>query len=150
MGQVQRYHSGLHLALKFQVLKLIYFRVTFMEIVFSIFILFQFLSLFDSPFILLNLYVVVCLYYDYERAYYSYREPTLVRISMSVLYAFCCHFNAILINFYCLLLLASLLRFAALLSRIFQKHVIWILLQIQLTHCHVMRDRDQGNPGRDY
>ena len=46
---------------------------------------------------------------------------------MILLHAFCRHSNIILIHFYWLLLLQSVLRFTALLSRILQKPVIWIL-----------------------
>ena len=46
---------------------------------------------------------------------------------MSVLHAFCCHSNIILICLYLLLLLQSVLRFRALLSRVLRKPVIWIL-----------------------
>ena len=46
---------------------------------------------------------------------------------MSVLHVFCRHSNIILIHFYWLLLLKSVLRFPALLSRVLRKPVIWIL-----------------------
>ena len=48
---------------------------------------------------------------------------------MSVFHAFWRHLNIILIHFYWLLLLESVLRFPALLSRIFGKPVILILSQ---------------------
>ena len=46
-----------------------------------------------------------------------------------VLHAFYRHLNTILIHFYWLLLLESVLRFPALLSRVMRKPVIWILSQ---------------------
>ena len=46
---------------------------------------------------------------------------------MSVLHACCRHLNIILIRFYLFLLLKSVLRFPALLSRVLRKPVIWIL-----------------------
>ena len=46
---------------------------------------------------------------------------------MRVLHAFCRHSNIILIHFYWLLLLESVLRFLVLLSRVLRKPVIWIL-----------------------
>ena len=47
----------------------------------------------------------------------------------SIVHAFCRHLNIILIHFYSLLLLESVLKFLAPLSRILRKPVIWILLQ---------------------
>ena len=51
----------------------------------------------------------------------------LLGFFMSVLLAYCRHSNIILIHFYWLLLLKSVLRFPALLSRVLRKPVIWIL-----------------------
>ena len=48
---------------------------------------------------------------------------------MSVLRAFCRHFNIILIYFYWLFILVPVVRFHALLSRVFRKPAIWILSQ---------------------
>ena len=46
---------------------------------------------------------------------------------MSILHTFCHHSNMILIHFYWLLFLKSVLRFPALLSRVLPRPVIWIL-----------------------
>ena len=51
----------------------------------------------------------------------------LLDFFMRVLHALCCHSNIILIHFYWLLLLESVLRFLVLLSRVLRKPVIWIL-----------------------
>ena len=51
----------------------------------------------------------------------------LLGFFMRVLHAFCRHSNIILIHFYLLLSLESVLRFLFLLSRVFRKPVIWIL-----------------------
>ena len=48
---------------------------------------------------------------------------------MSVLHTFDRHFNITLIHLYWLLLLESVLRFPALLSRVLRKLVVWILSQ---------------------
>ena len=61
------------------------------------------------------------------------KQPTffnllqLLGFFMRVLHAFCRHSNIILIYFYWLLLLESVLRFLVLLSRVLQKPVIQIL-----------------------
>ena len=49
----------------------------------------------------------------------------LLGFFMRVLHAFCRHSNIILIHFYLLLSLESVLRFLFLLSRVFRKPVIW-------------------------
>ena len=59
---------------------------------------------------------------------------------MSVLHAFFRHLNIILIHFYWLLLLESVLRFLALLSHVLRKPFIWILSQFNwlvATRCRI-------------
>ena len=64
----------------------------------------------------------------------------LLGFFMRVLHAFCRHSNIILIHFYWLLLLESVLRFLVLLSRVLRKPVIWILSKFNwlvVTWCRI-------------
>ena len=54
----------------------------------------------------------------------------LMILHLPVLQAFYRHLNIILIHFYWLLLLKSLLRFPVLVSRVLRKPVIWLLLRL--------------------